>query len=104
MTSKNLYYECSTNWIPLPRWAHFLIDVGITVATHENIHTRIVIGLALPARSYAASLVAFGVTMGKFASINRDVEAVMRFQRLCDLKCNTPLFLSQKRKTYQGLF
>ncbi len=104
MTSINLFYEGSTSWIPLPCWAHFFMDVGIAVATHEKIHKRTVVGLALPARPYVASLVAFGVTMGKFATINRDVEAAMRFQRLCELKSNTPLFYRKNGKLTKVFF
>ncbi len=104
VTSINLFYEGSTSWIPLPRWAHFFMDVGIAVATHENIHKRAVVGLALPARGYAVSLVAFGVTMGRFASINRDTEATKRFQRLCELKSNTPLFYRKNGKLIKVFF
>lgn len=98
MTPINLFYKRSDSWIPLPGWARFFIDVGVAVATHESTRKRVVVGLALPARVYAASLVAFGVTIGKFTSINRDMEAVKRFQQLCELKCNTPLFYRKNGK------
>ena len=104
VTKINLFYGSSTRWIPLPGWARFFIDIGTAVAAYENIHKRAVVGLALPARGYAASLVAFGVTVGKFAAINRDMEAAKRFQLLCELKNNTPLFYRKNGKLTKVFF
>lgn len=104
MTSINLFYEGSTGWTLLPGWARFFIDLGIAVVTNENISKRVVVGLALPTRSYAAPLVAFGVTMGKFASSSRDLEAARRFQQLCELKSSTPLFYRRNGKLIKVFF
>jgi len=102
--SINLFYKSSTSWTLLPAWARFFIDVGIAVVTHENISKRALVGLALPARAYAAPLVAFGVTMGKFASSSRDMEAARRFQQLCELKSNTPLLYRRNGKLIKVFF
>lgn len=104
MSSINLFYESSASWTLLPDWAHFFIDVGIAVVTNEITSKRAVVGIALPARAYAAPLVALGVTMGKFASSSRDLEAVRRFQRLCELKSSTPLFYRRNGKLIKVFF
>jgi hypothetical protein len=100
----NLFYNSPTGWTPLPNWAHFFIDLGASVSTYGNARNRVVVGLALPARSYAASLVAFGVTAGKFDSANKELEAVKRFQQLCELKHNTPLFYRKKGELIRVFF
>jgi hypothetical protein len=104
VSSINLFYESSTSWTLLPDWARFFIDVGIAVISNENISKRAVVGLALPARAYAAPLVAFGVTMGKFVASSRDLEATRRFQQLCELKSNTPLFYRRNAKLIKVFF
>jgi hypothetical protein len=74
------------------------------MATNESTSKRTVVGLALPARAYVASLVAFGITMGKFASSSRDLEATRRFQQLCELKSNTPLFYRRNGQLIKVFF
>lgn len=104
MAPFNLYYGNTANWEPLPGWGCFFLDLGIALTAYENAQKRIVVGLALPTRSYAASLIALGATTGKFASTNRDREAMRRFQQLSELKNGTPLIYRRKREVIKVFF
>ena len=104
MAPLNLYYGNTANWEPLPGWGCFFLDLGIALTTYGNTQKRMVVGLALPTRSYAASLISLGATTGKFASTNRDREAIRRFQQLSELKNGTPLIYRKKRELIKVFF
>lgn len=104
MNQTDLLYKSSASWTPLPTWAHVFVNIGMTMATREDTHKRAVVGLALPARTYAASLVALGITIGKFSSSSRNIDAVARFQQLSELKINTPLFYRRDKELIKVFF
>lgn len=56
-----LYLASNQIWKPLPAWADFLIQAGHCVAQQPLEDTRLVLGLALPTRAYAAALCSLGI-------------------------------------------
>jgi hypothetical protein len=100
----NFYYEYVGNWIPLPSWGQFFLDLGYALATHDNSTNRFTVGLALPVRSYAASLTAAGVVLGKLSLLADSNETVKRFQQISALAEGTPLIYRANGKRVKGLF
>jgi hypothetical protein len=104
VTPIDLFYGSATSWIPLPYWGLFFVEMGITLNTYDNRQRRVIVGIVPPTLSYAASLISFGVTVGKFAPIDRGDEAVRRFQQLSTLENGTSLFYRQKKKLIKVFF
>jgi hypothetical protein len=51
---------------PLPRWARFLVGAGRHAVEHETPGRRLVIGISLPTRAYAAAFAALGVAAAAY--------------------------------------
>lgn len=69
-------------WMPLPSWAHFYTDVGAAAASTRCADTRLVVGLAVPTRAYAAAFTALGVVLGAAESSGMDEEDKEYFEQL----------------------
>jgi len=59
-----MYYQDGNNWINVPYWAASYIYLGSAIAAQENPLDRLIIGLAVPVRAYAAALIALGIVTG----------------------------------------
>ena len=71
MKPNSLYYMNKETWIPLPSWGQFFLDLGYALAIHDDPRNRVIAGLALPTRAYAASLTATGIIAGRLSLLNR---------------------------------
>ncbi len=61
---RQMRYPRGRAWYPLPSWCHFYAGLGATVVQQQPVaNTRIVAGVAIPTRAFAAALTAFGVTL-----------------------------------------
>ncbi len=98
MHPKRLYYKRQGNWIPLPRWGQFFLNLGYTLTMRDNPENRVIAGLALPTRAYAASLTAVGVVDGKLSHQARVVDCYNRFQELCTLNKGTSLLYHRENR------
>lgn len=94
----NLFYRSATNWIPLPDWGTYFVEIGMALANYDNTQKRVIAGLALPTLSYAAPLISLGITLGEITPVNEKNEATKRFQQLSSLNKDTPLFYRQNQK------
>jgi len=63
-----LYYLLDNRSELLPEWAYFFMQVGYQLATISSDDYRIVIGLAIPTRLFACSLVATGIVFARLGS------------------------------------
>ncbi len=104
MLSNHLYYQSKGNWTQLPEWGQFLLDLGYALAFEEDRKHRIVVGLALPTRAYAAPLIATGIITGKLSLLIESNEANQRFQDLCALPVGTSLIYRRERELVEVLF
>src|SRR5713101_5121097 len=100
----SLYYQQEERWTPLPAWTGFLLDLGFTLATQDDLGNRIVAGLALPIRSYAAPFIATGVIAGKLSLLAQNNDALERFEQIRALPVGTPLAYRKTGKRIKGLF
>lgn len=72
-------------WKEVPLWAHALITLGASFTKFDTPHRRLVIGLALPTRAYAATFTALGFALER-AKLPVDLPAPdEHFRMLCAL-------------------
>lgn len=83
-----LYYLLDNRAEPLPEWAYFFMRVGHQLAIISNDNYRIVIGLTIPTRAFASSLVATGVIL---ARAERENSAQVQYIR--GLEPGTPVYV-----------
>lgn len=91
MSINSLYYMNNGKWEILPLWGQLFFDLGYSVGSLNSSENRVVAGLALPTRAYAASLTAMGVVAGKLSLPASDSDALIRFQQLTSLTIGTSL-------------
>ncbi len=92
MLPNRLYYMSKGKWEALPSWGQLFFDLGYALAVLDDSENRVVAGLALPTRAYAASLAALGVVVGRLSLLANGSEALKRFQQLATLAIGTSLF------------
>lgn len=102
-----LYFENSKDkcWSELPSWGKFFIEFGqkIAQAVQENQNSeRLVIGLAVPTRAYAAALIGFGLILER--SNNSKVALQEHFKDLCQLPKGALISFHEGAKIYRGQF
>src|SRR5689334_202309 len=85
-----LYYRASGFWIPLPSWAHFFIELGLNAAATAQTQARLVVGLSVPSRSFAAAFSSMGIITA-LANHSREHSESEHFVRICSLPTNTPV-------------
>ncbi|MDF5724004.1 MAG: hypothetical protein PUP91_26775 [Rhizonema sp. PD37] len=89
---------------PLPIWAIFFINVGCWLAQAEIQKNRLVLGLAIPTRNYAAALAALGVVQAR-ANIPIDrINSNIYFEQLCKLPKGTPVVFHDCKRRYKGIY
>ncbi len=78
----------------LPEWCRLLLELGQSIASNadETIRTRQVVVCTVPARSYAALLIASGILLDRYESI-QNTSPEEHFESLIALPPNTPLML-----------
>lgn len=92
MQFNSLYYKRNEQWIPLPQWGQFFLDLGYAVGIQENSENRTVTALALPIKDYSASLITTGVIAGRLSYQNSGNEAIKRFHELLTLASGTTVY------------
>ncbi|MBW4548612.1 MAG: hypothetical protein KME25_29900 [Symplocastrum torsivum CPER-KK1] len=90
--------------MPLPDWGTFFIEIGCHVAEWETGSNRLVIALAVPTRTCAAALAAFGVVLARANSSPNQVEIYEYFDKLCSLKKGTPIIYREGKKIRKGIY
>jgi len=95
-----LYYNENGIWISLPEWSRFLIKLGHVLAKTGEQDKRLIAGLAIPARAYAACLAAAGGVMGRASiRVNGPAGEEEHFNNLCLLEYGTSLnYITGNRK------
>jgi hypothetical protein len=94
-----LYYYNETKWEMVPSWVNFFIELGSLMSRSTDISTRLIVGVAIPTRSYAAALTASGVVITRSRVSVNGISSVEHFKRLCELEPGTAVtFLHEDRK------
>jgi hypothetical protein len=97
MQPGSLYYKRKDRWVPLTQWGQFFLKLGYVLGTQEASENRIIAGLALPIRAYAASLTATGIIAGRLSCPAHSDEALKRFQQLLTLAEGTSLYYRREK-------
>ncbi|OPY57499.1 MAG: hypothetical protein A4E55_01614 [Pelotomaculum sp. PtaU1.Bin035] len=103
----DLFYVNNENGkcVPLPDWSHFFINLGHVLTTAGSQNKRIVAGLAVPARAYAACLAAAGAVMGKASiPVSGAASEEEHFNNLCKLEYGTPLNYIKGNRKKKAIF
>ena len=99
MNFEHLQCKYGSEYVCLPNWAKFFIDLGSAIASLNNTENHIVVGIAAPTRAYAACLLAAGYITTKFTLSEPKESAYAHFEQLCQLKKGTSLtYLCGNRK------
>ena len=104
MNLKNLLCKDDSEYVCLPDWAAFFIGLGSAIASGNNAHNRMVVGIATPTRAYAACLFATGYIITKFTLSRLKKNASVHFQQLCELEKGTPLIYLRDNKKLRAKF
>ncbi|MBE9209450.1 hypothetical protein IQ244_23720 [Nostoc sp. LEGE 06077] len=101
----NLYFINDFNQlIPLPNWAIFFINLGDWVAQAEILKNRLVVGLAIPTRNYAAALAALGVVKARVIVPTERIDSNRYFEQLCKLPKGTSVVFYDCNRRYKGIY
>jgi hypothetical protein len=87
----------------LPPWASFLLSVGAAFAKDRSGSHRSVVGLVLPTRSFAATLVATGIALHRAAEPVGTHELQAHFDQLCSLPPDTRVLYTSGKYQYKAL-
>lgn len=100
----NICYWSDEEWVPLPEWARFYINLGEAVASYNMNQGRLVLGLAIPTRAFAASLIAAGIvaTLSRVPVTSLDENEY--FNHFCTLETGTPLVYRCRNRVFQAVF
>lgn len=100
-----LYYQQSSSWKVLPQWGQFFIKLGTAIASQPLTKHRLVLGLAIPTRAFAASLTATGVvTYLAYTKAFSAKDEAAHIEKICSLKAGDPLIYRKKNFVEKGLF
>jgi hypothetical protein len=88
---KRLFYNDEIQWRPVPSWSRFFIELGAAIAEESNNLNRVVIGLALPTRAYAACFAALGVITQRVVINNQKEEILKYYEKIVNLPIGTDL-------------
>ncbi len=92
MQPDDLHYWQKGQWVPLPQWCQFCLELGYLISVQEVTENRLVVGVAIPIRAYAAPFTAVGVIAGSLSRRKHSNDALKRFQQLFTLASGTSLY------------
>ena len=104
MLINRVCYMNDGKWKTLPLWGQLLFDLGCSLGSLNSSENRIVVGVALPTRAYAAPLTAMGVVAGKLSLTTSGDDALTRFQQIASLTIGTSLIYRKPDKVVKGTF
>lgn len=86
----------------LPRWARAYLSIGETIAQWDDHNTRMVVGIALPTRAYAALMISAGIVLEREKT--EIIDATANFHRIMELPLGTALLYKVKGKSIRAVF
>jgi hypothetical protein len=86
----NLRLKLDGTLVHLPDWSRFLVSLGSSAAAIGRNSPRLVIGVALPTRSYAAMFTLLGVAAVQIGK-SREFDAEYHFRKIQNLPKGTPV-------------
>jgi hypothetical protein len=100
----HMYYREGDNWVNMPYWAMSYIALGSEVALKKEPHSRLIIGVAVPVRAYAAALIALGIVTGRAKVPLAIIEDSEYLNYLKSIKAGSSIFYLVGGNWYPGEF
>lgn len=85
----------------IPAWARYMIRLGAAVASSPTSERRVVVGLSVPTRAFAAAFCALGVAAAVYDDPERDGSSA-HFEWLTSLPAGTPVRYRQGTHLHTG--
>lgn len=104
-TLSQLQFRDGLRWQALPPWARFYLELGVIMGLRpETDGTRTVLALAVPSRSYVATLIAAGSILARAALLHKLEPPEEHIAWLAQLAPGTPVFVRDSSRRLQGKF
>jgi len=103
-TNGYLYFLEKGNRLPVPEWVYFYINLGLEVSSYEQGANRLIVALAVPTRTLAAALVAFGVTVGASKAYYQKFKLEEHLKQLLSLQEGAPIVYLRKNRQLKGKY
>jgi len=101
---ERLRYSKAAQWVPIPEWAGFLVELGFRLAGEEDPGKRTTCILAVPTRSYAATFAAAGAIESMLVGGVDLPNAREHFEALTKLREGDPLRFNLGGKSFRACF
>ena len=85
----------------LPPWAIYLVQLGRHVALHRLSGRRLVVGISVPTRDFAAAFASLGVAAAVYTD-PEEQDPRVTFERIASLPNGTPIRFRRERFLYAG--
>ncbi len=104
-TLGQLLFRDGPHWQALPPWALFYLELGVIMGSRPAANgPRTVLALAVPSRSYVATLIAAGSILARAALFHKLEPPEEHIAWLSQLAPGTPVLVSDSRRRLRGKF
>lgn len=104
LIADRLHYNKDGNWLPLPSWGRFFIQIGTCMAENTvDGNRRSVLALVLPARAFAAPLLSVGVVLSRSHIPVPQPGIDEYFDLLCSMPRNTRVTYMRSGRKHDGI-
>jgi len=100
---RRLHYLTDGDWVELPSWAQFYLEVGAAFCTVDRSSNRYVVAIAAPTRAFAAALISSGFVCARAISRAGD-ESRKHLDEIMALEPGSPLILRSGGRKLKGRF
>lgn len=104
MSLTDLHYRNGGGWGAMPSWAVSYISLGSAIAAPGDPRYRLVIGLAIPLRAYAAVLTAMGLVIERAKTSFDSIEETEYLEYLKTIESGRPVIYRSGEDCYHGEF
>ncbi len=104
MSLTDLHYRNGGGWVAMPSWAVSYISLGSAIAALGDPRYRLVTGLAIPLRAYAAALTAMGLVIERAKTSFDSIEETEYLEYLKTIESGRPVIYSSGEDCYHGEF
>ena len=99
-----LLYQAGDRWETLPGWGRFFRSLGQLCATSRNVSQRLVVGVVVPTRAFAAGFAALGAVEARLASAPAQTTAGEHFAAISALPVGSDVTVQMAGKKYRATF
>lgn len=94
MTTNTLHYRQEDQWVEIPVWTKYFADLGAQAVAAAQADAKLIVGLAVPSRAYAAAFAALGVVTARAYQTEITQSPTTNFEQICNLPQNAPVSIT----------